>query len=189
MNDKNETPQKTAKTEPKADRDGKLPPDNRAQPVEIISLDVDEAGEEPLELSAETTLDLLHQAQEEAYEEEIGRHTHDDEIVDMLEERQDLNVGAEALQERLAEHHAKPPQLSGGDIDAAWDEANVGEETAGGMAPTPDQDMVEEIGEAYGITYEDDEPLRTGDKLAERDDHRWELNPESVEDEEEEETA
>lgn len=42
--------------------------------------------------------------------------------------------------------------------------------------------MVEEIGEALGITYEDDEPLRTGDKLAERDKNRWELNPESVED-------
>jgi hypothetical protein len=182
MTDKKQTPQ----TKPKADRDGKLPPDNRARPVEIISLDVDEQGEEPLELSAETTLDLLHQAQEEAYEEEIGRHTHDDEIVDMLEDRQELNVGADELQERLAEHHSKSPELSGGDIDAAWDEANVGEETAGGMAPTPDQDMVEEIGEAYGISYADDEPLRTGDKLAERDEQRWELNPESVEAEEEE---
>jgi hypothetical protein len=185
MNDKNRTPRKTAETEPKADRDGKLPPDNRARPVEIISLDVDEEGEEPLELSAETTLDLLQQAQGEAYEEEIARYTHDEEIVDTLEERQDLNVGAAELQERLAEHHAKSPELSGGDIDAAWDEANVGEETVGGMAPTPDQDMVEEIGEALGITYEDDEPLRTGGKLAERDDHRWELDPESVEEEEE----
>jgi len=185
MNEKNRTLRKTAETEPKADRRGKLPPDNRTRPVEIISLDVDEEGEEPLELSAETTLDLLHQAQEEAYEEEIGRYTQDEEIVEMLEERQDLNVGAAELQECLAEHHSKSPGLSGGDIDAAWDEANVGEETVGGMAPTPDQDMVEEIGEAFGITYEDDEPLRTGEKLAERDDHRWELNPESVEDEEE----
>lgn len=135
MNDKNRTPRKTAETEPKADRDGKLPPDNRARPVEIISLDVDEEGEEPLELSAETTLDLLQQAQGEAYEEEIARYTHDEEIVDTLEERQDLNVGAAKLQERLAEHHAKSPELSGGDIDAAWDEANVGEETVGGYGP------------------------------------------------------
>lgn len=186
MNDKNQSPQKPAKSEPKADRDGKLPPDNRVRPVEIISLDVDEEGEEPLELSAETTLDLLHDAQEEAYEEEIAHYTQDDDIVDSLEERQDLNVGADELHERLAEHTSKSPELSGGDIDAAWDDANVGEETAGGMAPTPDQDMVEEIGEAYGITYEDDEPLHTGDKLAERDDHRWELNPESVEEEEDE---
>ena len=39
--------------------------------------------------------------------------------MDTLEERQDLNVGAAELQERLAEHHAKSPELSGGDIDAA----------------------------------------------------------------------
>jgi hypothetical protein len=47
--------------------------------------------------------------------------------------------------------------------------------------PTPDQDSVDDIGEAYGITYEDDEPLRTGEKLEKRDEERWELNPESVE--------
>ncbi|MBK8903906.1 MAG: hypothetical protein IPM53_22180 [Anaerolineaceae bacterium] len=185
MNDKNQSPKKPADTEPKADRDGKLPPNNRTRPVEIISLDVDEEGEEPLELSAETTLDLLQEAREEEYEEEIARYTHDDDIVDTFEERQELNVGAAELYERLEEHHSKSPELSGGDIDAAWDDANVGEETVGGMAPTPDQDMVEEIGEAFGITYEDDEPLRTGDKLAERDDDRWELDPESVEDEDE----
>jgi hypothetical protein len=46
--------------------------------------------------------------------------------------------------------------------------------------------MVEEIGEAFGITYEDDEPLHTGDLIAERDRHRWELNPESAEEDEEE---
>lgn len=169
MNNKKQTPQK-----PVVEAD---------QVVEIISLDMGEEGEEPLELSAETTLELLQDAEEEAYDEEIGRYTFDEEIQDALEERQALNTGADELQERLAEHHSKSPELSGGDIDAAWDEANVGEETAGGMAPTPDQDMVEEIGEAYGITYEEDEPLHTGEKLAERDANRWELDPESADDE------
>lgn len=177
MSNKNQSP--VQETKP---RDGKLPPDDSAKPVEIISLDLDEEGEEPLELSAETTLDLLQDAEEEAYDEEIGRYTHDEDIQEALEERQALNTGGNELQERLAEHHSKSPELSGGDIDAAWDDANVGEETAGGMAPTPDQDMVEEIGEAYGITYEEDEPLHTGDKLAERDANRWELNPESADD-------
>lgn len=182
MSDKNRSPKNPVETQTDGSRDGKLPPNDSARPVEIISLDVDEEGEEPLELSAETTLDLLQEAQKEAYEEEINRYTHDEDIQDMLEERQDLNVGSDKLQKHLAEHHAKSPDLSGGDIDAAWDEANVGEETAGGMAPTPDQDMVEEIGAAYGITYADDEPLRTGDKLAERDNNRWELDPESLDD-------
>ena len=49
-----------------------------------------------------------------------------------------------------------PPDavLAGGDIDAAWDKAAVGEETVGGTTPTPDQDLVDEIGRAVGIEYE-----------------------------------
>jgi hypothetical protein len=157
------------------------PPNNKAGITEVVSLDIDTEGETPIGLDAETTADLLQDAQEENYVEEIGRHTNDPAIQESLAERQDLNDGQEQMQDRLEEHHATSPTLSGGDVDAAWDDANVGEETAGGMAPTPDQDMVEEIGEAYGITYEDDEPLKTGEKLAERDEHRWELDPESVE--------
>jgi hypothetical protein len=101
-----------------------------------------------------------------------------------LAARQELNHGQEQLQDRLSEHHFKSPVLSGGDVDAAWDDANVGEETAGGMAPTPDQDNVDDIGEAYGISYADDEPLRTGEKLEKRDEKRWQLNPESAEENE-----
>jgi len=155
--------------------------DEKEKPVEIISLDLDEEGEEPLELDAETTLELLQDAQEDNYGEEIARYTDDTTIQQLLEARQKLNAGGDELQKRLTEHHATSPRLSGGDLDAAWDDANVGEETAGGMAPTPDQDDVDEIGEAYGIEYEDDEPLETGDRLGQRDEERWELNPESAE--------
>ena len=156
-------------------------PEKLQKTVEIISLDIDEEGEEPLELSAETTLELLQDAQEENYEKELSRYTEDQDIEEALEERQALNNGRSELQERLTEHHATSPTLSGGDVDAAWEDANDGEETAGGMAPTPDQDDVDEIGEAYGIEYDDDEPLRTGEKLAKRDEERWELNPASAE--------
>lgn len=71
--------------------------------------------------------------------------------------------------------------LSGGDIDAARDLTDAGEETVGGSNPTPDQDVVQELGEAVGITYDDAEPLRFGDKVADRDPQRWELNPASSE--------
>lgn len=157
-------------------------PDKNGKPTEIVSLDVGAGGEAPLELDAETTADLLKDAQEEEYVEEIGRYTDSPDIQEGLAARQALNQGQKQLQERLAEHHATSPVLSGGDLDAAWDRANVGEEAAGGMAPTPDQDRVDDIGEAYGITYEDDEPLRTGEKLEKRDAERWELDPESAED-------
>ncbi|MCL4267635.1 MAG: hypothetical protein KJ069_30965 [Anaerolineae bacterium] len=157
--------------------------DDKAGITEVVSFDIGTEGETPVELDAETTADLLHDAREENYVEEIGRYTHDLAIQESLAERQDLNNGQEQMLDRLEEHHATSPTLSGGDVDAAWEDANVGEETVGGMNPTPDQDMVEEIGEALGITYAEGEPLRTGEKLAERDEHRWELDPESVEEE------
>jgi len=71
--------------------------------------------------------------------------------------------------------------LSGGDVDATWSGTDDGEEAVGGSTPTPDQDVVDELGKAVGITYDDAEPLRFGDKVADRDVQRWELNPASSE--------
>lgn len=85
------------------------------------------------------------------------------------------------LIKKLREHHATSPALSGGDVDAAWEDADVGEESVGGGNPTPDQNVVEELGEAMGLNYEDGEPLHSEEKLASRDEHRWELNPASSE--------
>jgi hypothetical protein len=116
--------------------------------------------------------------------EEMKEYATMPDVLEDFAERQELDTGAHLLRRRLAEHHGLSPDISADDIDAAWDQAGVGEETVGGSAPTPDQDQVDEIGEAAGLTYEDDEPLHTGDKLEERDRHRWELNPESAGDEE-----
>lgn len=99
-----------------------------------------------------------------------------------LEERQGRGAEDNELLQKLEEHHAESPILSGGDVDAAWDQAGVGDETVGGTAVTPDQDVVDELGEAVGLTYEDDEPLDTDGKLAERDRDRWELDPASATD-------
>lgn len=75
------------------------------------------------------------------------------------------------------------PILTGGDIDAAWKEADtVGDEAVGGTAPTPDQDIVDEIGAAVGLEMSDYAFLRTQDILEHRDDERWELDPSSAED-------
>jgi hypothetical protein len=158
--------------------------DDETRPREIISLDAGAEGEPTPELDEETTADLLKDALEEEYEKEVARHTADEEIQEDFEDRQDLADGREKLHDRLQKYHAKSPQLSGGDVDAAWDEANVGDETVGGTTLTPDQDVVDELGEAVGLTYEDDEPLRTGERMEKRDQNRWELDPESAEDDE-----
>ena len=89
----------------------------------------------------------------------------DEEVKQEFEEAQRLGSGSDLLKRELREHHSRSPELSGGDIDADWAGADVGDETVGGSAPTPDQDVVEEIGEAIGLTYEDNEPLHTVEKL------------------------
>lgn len=86
--------------------------------------------------------------------------------------------------EQASQDTARPPDaiLTGGDIDAAWDQAAAGEETVGGSNPTPDQDIVDEIGRAAGVNYEDAEPLDMMEKVERRDEQRWELHPASSED-------
>jgi hypothetical protein len=82
------------------------------------------------------------------------------------------------------EHHTETsPVLTGGDVDADWQDAYaVGDEAPGGDNPTPDQDRVDDIGKALGVVYDDHEELKASDKIAERDRHRWELDPASSED-------
>lgn len=105
-----------------------------------------------------------------------------EEVQQEFADAQRLASGGDQLRRELREHHSRTPDLSAGDIDADWARADVGEEAVGGSAPTPDQDIVEELGEAVGLTYEDNEPLHTTEKVEERDRKRWELDPASSED-------
>jgi hypothetical protein len=92
-------------------------------------------------------------------------------------------TGQHELADRLREHTETGPALTGGDLDADWESAyTVGDEAPGGDNSTPDQSVVDEIGEAFGVQYDDDEELKGEAKIAERDEHRWELDPESSDD-------
>jgi Family of unknown function (DUF6335) len=93
-----------------------------------------------------------------------------------------VRSGRKEVNERL-QAHAPAPDLTGGDVDADPENAYFsGEEAPGGDIPTPDQDIVEEIGHAIGLEYQDNEELKSTDKVVERDRHRWELDPASAED-------
>ncbi|SRR5712691_5999319 len=118
------------------------------------------------------------------WKEDERKDSNRDGIDDDLEpEVPDVSAGSRKLAERLREHTDTSPILSGGDIDARWEEADSsGEEAVAGSAPTPGQDVVDEIGEALGITYQDDEPLKVGEKEESRDRKRWELDPASSDD-------
>lgn len=91
--------------------------------------------------------------------------------------------GRQEMQEARREHPETSPELTGGDVDADWQDAySVGDEAPGGDNPTPDQDRVDDIGRALGVEYQDNEELKAADKIAERDKHRWELDPASSDD-------
>lgn len=91
--------------------------------------------------------------------------------------------GHQKYHQHMRDHTKEDPALTGGDIDVDWNDAySSGEEAPGGDTPTPDQDVVEEIGHALGVEYEDAEELKGAEKIEARDKHRWEYDPASAED-------
>jgi hypothetical protein len=91
--------------------------------------------------------------------------------------------GRGELAHKLREHTSTGPAMTAGDVDADWESAEtVGDEAPGGDNPTPDQDVVEEIGKALGVEYADDEELEGGEEIVKRDRKRWELDPASSDD-------
>jgi hypothetical protein len=117
----------------------------------------------------------------DSYETQIDEQGLSREIMEEFVDAARQASGGQLLLRELREYHSTSPELSGGDIDAAWERADAGEETVGGSSPTPDQDIVEQLGEAVGLTYEDNEPLDIEKKVAKRDYRRWELDPASSE--------
>lgn len=101
----------------------------------------------------------------------------DEDVQELMEE--EIAQAPQApgeLEERLTEHNSTSPALSGGDIDAEWEDANdSGAESVAGHNPTPDQSDVEENAHAMGIDYQDNEPLDFEKKLERRDENRFEL--------------
>ena len=80
-------------------------------------------------------------------------------------------------EEELAGRPETSPRLTAGDVDADWQRAHLdGEEAPGGSVSTPDQNRVDEIGEALGVPRGQDEEVRTSAEiLDERDRHRWDM--------------
>ncbi|HJU04290.1 MAG TPA: DUF6335 family protein [Nitrospiraceae bacterium] len=136
-----------------------------------------------------------HTKQEARDADAVIREYVEGEITGKEQEQTDVEQEFESAGEKTATGRDRFPQmrrrdqqvssteLTGGDLDAARDPAGTtGEEMVGGSNPTPDQDLVDEIGKGAGVTYADDEPLKFGDKVGDRDTNRWELDPASSED-------
>ncbi|MEO1403360.1 MAG: DUF6335 family protein [Cyanobacteria bacterium J06635_1] len=100
-----------------------------------------------------------------------------------VEELTDRDTGFGRILHQLRDESAAGLAPTGGDIDADQYQAKVsGEEAVGGTAPTPDQNVVEDLALSEGIATPDEHPLRTLRMMQARDTRRWEMDPESSED-------
>ena len=93
-----------------------------------------------------------------------------------------VEAGRKLMEREFEQYHSVSPELSAGDVDARWQEAeDSGAETPGGHVATPDQDNVDEIGRAVGIEFQDNQELNApGEILSRRDRRRWEMDKRSI---------
>jgi hypothetical protein len=95
----------------------------------------------------------------------------------------DISASAAKLASRLQNDSLADPSITGGDVDAQWEGAQFsGDESAVSSMTTPEQNVVDDIGRAMGVTYQDNEELKFGEKERSRDHKRWELDPASSDD-------
>ena len=95
----------------------------------------------------------------------------------------DVSASSRKLAERLRDDPNADPTITGGDLDAQWESAQFsGDESAISSMPTPEVNVVDDIGRSIGVTYEENEELKVGEKERSRDIHRWELDPASSDD-------
>ena len=93
--------------------------------------------------------------------------------LDLTRQASAARSGRRALKENQKQHN-KMGAVTGGDVDADMESAYfTGDEAPGGDNPTPDQNDVDEIGHAIGVEYNDNQELRGGEEVADRDKHRW----------------
>ena len=119
----------------------------------------------------------------------VRRTLDESEMVPTPPSSLDMDRHGSAARSGRAEHERRtkdaglPADIAGGDLDVDLGDAYfTGDEVPGGDNPSPDMDVVEDIGKALGVHYDDNEELKSSDKVGERDKHRWELDPASSED-------
>ncbi|MBE9045693.1 hypothetical protein IQ255_14975 [Pleurocapsales cyanobacterium LEGE 10410] len=117
---------------------------------------------------------------EEELLEEFIKIEDDDPIFSGLADR---DTGMRRTLSKLKAIRISGSDVTGGDLDDNWYQAEVvGEEAVGGQTPTPDQNVTEQLLLATGIDAADGELVQVKEKLERRDRQRWELEPDSAED-------
>ena len=94
-----------------------------------------------------------------------------------------FSIGGRTMLNRMQDLNEATPELTGGDIDANYEQASTdGDESVGGTVNTPDMSVVDDLGKAVGLEMNDFNYLHTTEILEQRDDQRWELEPKSSDD-------
>ena len=115
--------------------------------------------------------------------DEVEPHTTPPSSLDMDRRGSAARSGRAEMEQTRRNHRGMSDDITGGDVDVDVEDAYfTGDEAPGGDNPSPDLEVVDDIGKALGVTYDDAEELKSGDKLVERDKHRWEMDPASSED-------
>jgi hypothetical protein len=95
----------------------------------------------------------------------------------------DRDTGMGRTLEKIQHSGLSGTDVTGGDVDDDWYQAEVvGEEAVGGQNPTPDQNVTDGLLDSMGLSVRDGERVHTRDVLERRDNSRWELDPSSAED-------
>ena len=103
--------------------------------------------------------------------------------LDMVRHGTAAGSGRAEIEKHRIQHSGMSSSITGGDVDVNVEDAYfTGDEAPGGDNPSPDLEVVDDIGKALGVQYSDSEELRGSDKVTERDKHRWEMDPASAED-------
>jgi hypothetical protein len=103
--------------------------------------------------------------------------------LDMNRRGSAARTGRAEMADSRDEHRGMSTSIAGGDADVDIENAYfTGDEAPGGDNPAPDEEVVDDIGKALGVQYDDQEELKSSDKIIERDKHRWEMDPASSED-------
>jgi hypothetical protein len=103
--------------------------------------------------------------------------------LDMVRKGTAARSGRAEMEQSARDHRGMSPDITGGDVDVDVEDAYfTGDGAPGGDNPSPDLEVVDDIGKALGVRYADDEELKGAPKIEERDKHRWEMDPASAED-------
>ena len=107
-------------------------PEDADQFIEVVPEETDDRKGKNYLLNEETSMDsYAADADADAVAEQSAHYTEDEDIGTDFAERQQLAVGGRnELLEELDEHHSLSPEISGGDLDASWQTANVAGEEA-----------------------------------------------------------